>query len=86
MDEMRGEEGKELEITHKMIEKMKKVVSSHRASLDFDRGYMNKIVAEDGFDWVSEVKSEKRVIGNGKRKRKDIRDMIAEMNAAKENR
>ena len=27
------------EITHKMIEKMKKVISSHRAALDFDRGF-----------------------------------------------
>ena len=43
-----------------MIEKMKKVISSHRAALDFDRGFLDKIVTEEGFDLVAEVKSEKK--------------------------
>ena len=42
-----------------MIEKMKKVISSHRAALDFDKGYLNKVVTPDGYDFVAEVKSEK---------------------------
>ncbi|EJK63560.1 hypothetical protein THAOC_15773 [Thalassiosira oceanica] len=43
-DEMKGgmkDSGKPLDITHHMIEKMKKVVSSHRAALDHDRGYLD---------------------------------------------
>ena len=53
-----------------MIEKMKKVISSHRAALDFDRGFLDKIVTEEGFDLVAEVKSEKKSLSKkGKRKR-----------------
>ena len=53
-----------------MIEKMKKFISSHRAALDFDRGFLNKIVTEEGFDLVAEVKSEKKSLSKkGKRKR-----------------
>jgi hypothetical protein len=52
-----------------MIEKMKKVISSHRAALDFDRGFLDKIVTEEGFDLVAEVKSEKKSLSKkGKRK------------------
>ncbi|EJK59965.1 hypothetical protein THAOC_19758 [Thalassiosira oceanica] len=52
-DEMKGgmkDSGKPLDITHHMIEKMKKVVSSHRAALDHDRDYLDKIIKEECFD------------------------------------
>ena len=39
---------------------MKKVISSHRAALDFDKGYLNKVKTVDGYDFVAEVKSEKQ--------------------------
>ncbi len=44
--EIVGEEGtgnendKSLEITHKQIENMQKIIKSHRAALDFDRGFI----------------------------------------------
>ena len=56
-----------LYVTHKMIEKMKKVVSSHRAAFDFDNGYFKRGV---GFDLVAEVKSEKKGLSNCGKKRK----------------
>ena len=63
-DEMKEgmmEDGKVLTITHKMIEKMKKVVSSHRAALDHDRGYLDRIIKEEGLDIVrAVVKSESK--------------------------
>ena len=63
------------DITHKMIEKMKKAISSHRAALDFDRGFLNEIITEKGFDLVKEVKSESKGLGGNKRKRNtDLRD------------
>ena len=58
------------DITHKMIEKMKKVVSTHRAALDFDNGFLKKIVTAEGFDLVAEVKSEKKGLSNCGKKRK----------------
>ena len=55
------EDGKVLNITHKMIEKMKKVVSSHRAALDHDKVYLDKIIKEEGLDIVrAVVKSESK--------------------------
>ena len=39
---------------------MKMVISSHRAALDFDKGYLNKVVTAEGYDFVAEVKSEKK--------------------------
>ena len=50
------------DITHKMIEKMQKIVSSHRAALDFDAGYLNSILKEEGFDVVAVVKSECKTV------------------------
>ena len=50
------------DITHKMIEKMQKIVSSHRAALDFDAGYLNKILKKEGFDVVAVVKSECKTV------------------------
>ena len=61
-------DAKPTEITHKMIEKMKKVISSHHASLDFDKGFLEKVVCADGFNLVGEVKSENKTLGAGKRK------------------
>ena len=47
------------ELSNAMIEKMKKIVTSHRAALDFDKGFLTKVRTEEGYDLVSEVKSEK---------------------------
>lgn len=33
---------------HSMIEKMKKVISSHCTALDFDQGFLNKIITIEG--------------------------------------
>ena len=55
-DEMNQHEDNQNEITHQMIEIMKKVISSHRASLDFDHGYQNKVKTVDGYDFVAKVK------------------------------
>ena len=49
------------DITYKMIEKQE-IVSSHRAALDFDAGYLNQILKEEGFDVVAVVKSEKKTV------------------------
>ena len=49
-------------ITYKMIEKMQEIVRSHRAALDFDAGYLNRILKEEGFDVVAVVKSEKKTV------------------------
>ena len=42
-----------------MIEKMEKIVSFHRVALDFDKGYLTKVITEEGHGLVSEVESEK---------------------------
>jgi len=44
-DEMKNNSSKPDNITHHMIEKMKKVISSHRAASDFDRGFLNKMIS-----------------------------------------
>ena len=49
---------------------MIKMASSHRAALDFNRGYLDRIIAEEGFSLADEIKSEsKGLINNNKRKR-----------------
>ena len=49
---------------------MIKMTSSHRAALDFNRGYLDRIIAEEGFSLADEIKSEsKGLINNNKRKR-----------------
>ena len=58
-DDMKNNSSKPDNITHHMIEKMKKVISSHRAASDFDRGFLNKMITADGYDFVAEVKSER---------------------------
>ena len=57
-DEMK-ENNKPAELSRKMIEKMKTIVKSHRCALNFDRGFLNKVIAVDGYHFVAEVKSEK---------------------------
>ena len=47
------------QLSHAMIEKMKKIVSSHRAALDFDKAFLTKVRIDEGYDLVAEVKSEK---------------------------
>ena len=39
---------------------MKKLISSHCAALEFDKGYLNKVKTVDGYDFVAEVKSDKQ--------------------------
>ena len=43
-----------------MIKKMKKVISSHRAALDFDTGFLNKVATKVGYDFVEGVKAERK--------------------------
>ena len=47
-------------VSHQMIEKMKKMVSSHRAALDFDKRFLNVVIAE-GFDVIASLKSERTI-------------------------
>ena len=66
------------QLSHAMIEKMKKIVSSHRAALDFDRSFLTKVRIEEGYDLKAEVKSKKvglmktvvKKLGGVRRKRK----------------
>ena len=49
---------------------MIKIVSSHCAALDFDRGYLDRIIAEEGFSLVGDIKSKSKGLRkNNKRKR-----------------
>ena len=71
-DEMNQHADQPNEITHQMIKKMKKLISSHHAALAFDQGYLNKVKTVDGYDFVAEVKYEKQILiklesGNEKR-------------------
>ena len=59
-DEMKEVTNEQQDITHHMIEKMKKVVSSHRAALDFDAAFIKKVAVAEGFDLVAEIKSEQK--------------------------
>ena len=49
-DEMKGGmrvDGKVLDVTYNMIEKRKKVVSSHCAALDHDKSYLDTIMMQE---------------------------------------
>ena len=35
------------------------MLSSYQAALDFGKGYLNKVITAEGYDFVSKVKSEK---------------------------
>ena len=49
---------------------MIKIVSSHCAALDFDRGYLDRIIAEEGFSLVGDIKSKSKGLRkNNKKKR-----------------
>ena len=41
---------------------MKKLISSHCAALEFDKGYLNKVKTVDKYNFVAEVKSEKQIL------------------------
>ena len=71
LDEMKDND-QPTEFLHQMIEKMKKVISSHRAALDFDKGYLNKVLTAEGYDFVAEVKSEKVGLVKAESKREGI--------------
>ncbi len=56
-------------ITHTKIENMKKIFKSHRAALDFDRGFIiTSVLTSSNFNWKEELESSKTK--NSKRKRK----------------
>jgi len=69
-DEMSKPTNNQADITHQMIEKMKKVVSSHRAALDFDMGFLKKIETKEGFNLVSEVASDKKGFSDSNKKKR----------------
>ena len=46
-------------IPHQKIEQLKKVLKSHRAAIDFDKEFIMKFVARDGFD-IKEVGLDKK--------------------------
>jgi len=46
-------------IPHRKIEQLKKVLKSHRAAIDFDKEFIMKFVARDGFD-IKEVGLDKK--------------------------
>ena len=53
-----------------MIEQMIKIVSYHRDTLDFGRGYLDHIIIREGLSLVDELKSESKGLRkNNKRKR-----------------
>ena len=52
-------DGVPVNITCTKIEKMKKIMSSHRAALDFDHAFINGMIVSKGFDVDSCMKSEK---------------------------
>ena len=62
------------DITNNMIERMKKVISSHHAALDFDQGFLIRIITVEGLDsLLSEVKSEgTRVNIVGEKRKKQL--------------
>ena len=44
----------------RILSRLSTLISSHRAALDFDKGYLNKIKTADGYNFVAELKSEKQ--------------------------
>ena len=50
LDMNEEDETKGTPIPHRKIEQLKKVMKSHRAAIDFDKGFVLKFVAEDDFD------------------------------------
>jgi hypothetical protein len=55
--------------THTKIENMKKILKSHRAALDFDRGFIiTSVLTSSDFNWKEELESGETK--NSKRKRK----------------
>ena len=57
-------------ISKQMIDKMVKIVSSHRAALDFDKGYLNNIVTDEGFNLVGELNSESKNLSRTKKRKR----------------
>ena len=68
-DELKQSPDEHTNITCHMIKKMKKIISSHCAALDFDRDFLNEVLTERAFDLAAEVKAEKKTLSkNGKMK------------------
>ena len=57
-------------ISKHMIEKMIKMISSHRADLDFYRGYLDHIITEEGFSLVGELKSKSKGLSRNKKRKR----------------
>ena len=66
-----SENSQEESISQGKIERMKKVLKTHRAALDFDSKFVLQSVAASDFNWDDEVESKvkREVNGGGKRKR-----------------
>ena len=58
-----------MEISYDKIEHLKKVVSSHRASLDFDKAFLMDKVESADFDFEKEIEQGVKVKKERKRKR-----------------
>ena len=57
-------------ITYSTIENMKKVISSHGAALDFDKGFLHRLVTKDDFKLLEVDEPSKEAENNKGQKRK----------------
>ena len=68
--EMKAELGKDNTISHVKIENMKKVLRCHRCALDFDQGFIAKILEGSDFHYKTEIEDGVMVKKENRRKRK----------------
>ena len=62
---------KHLEITHKQIENMQKIIKSHRAALDFDRGFITSALKlAKNLDLKEEIEIGPRQKKRGRKRRR----------------
>ena len=70
MDANTKQESQQQPISQGKIERMKKVLKTHRAALDFDSKFVLQSVAASDFSWDDEVETNAKQMGKSKRKRK----------------
>ena len=70
MDANTKQESQQQPISQGKIERMKKVLKTHRAALDFDSKFVLQSVAASDFSWDDEVETNTKQMGKSKRKRK----------------
>jgi hypothetical protein len=63
------EEMKDTPIPHRKIEQLKKVLKSHRAAIDFDKEFIMKFVARDGFDIKEDLDKKPAAVKSEKKKK-----------------